>query len=184
MQRYGYSITMVAAKYDDTLIQAVAALLELSYASMHSALCMIYYYLQHHHPRVISCIKQCQYYKPEEFLLIDAATQRNLELVVNNYDGTRQNSLLSVLDTAVTAMGSRTMQKWLLRPLVTPSIIERRLNVVDMLHKEHGLRIRLRQCMTTFGDLERIVGRVALRRAHLFDYQQLFKVTRGGYRIY
>ena len=104
-------------------------------------------------------------YQPEDFLMLDAATQHNLELVKNAQDGSSSNTLLSVLDAAVTAMGSRTIKKWILRPLIKQDAIEQRLDGIELLVNNITLKEHLRKLLRDIGDLERIVGRIALQKS-------------------
>src|SRR5258708_26690331 len=55
------------------------------------------------------------YYEPADYLMLDGPTVRNLELV-EALDGSRQRTLVGVLDESVTGMGSRLLKQWLLRP--------------------------------------------------------------------
>ena len=118
-------------------------------------------------------LKQLVQYKTDDYLMLDAATQRNLELVKNSHDGSTSHTLFSVVDRAVTAMGSRMVKKWLLRPLVKKEPLEERLSVVETFVREHGRKHELRVLLQSIGDLERIVGRIALKRAQLHDYTAL-----------
>ena len=101
--------------------------------------------------------------------MLDAITQRNLELVKNTQDGSSTHTLFSVLDCAATAMGSRMIKKWVLRPLIKKEQIEERLQAVEAFVQNHVFKNELRQRLGSIGDLERIVGRIALRRAQLYD---------------
>ena len=138
--------------------------------SLHAALHHFYAYLYKNQKEALDQFKQLHIYEPEDFLLLDAPTQRNLEIVKNNQDGSGKHTLFSVLDRATTPMGSRMIKKWLLRPLVKHSAIEQRLDAVGCLIKHMHITERIAQECTGLGDLERIVGRIALTRAHLHDY--------------
>jgi DNA mismatch repair protein MutS len=93
-----------------------------------------------------------------ERLTLDAATQRNLELVANLDDGRRERSLLAVLDRTLTAMGSRRLRAWLLAPLRDPAAIRARLDAVERL-TDGDLRARVRAQLGGIQDLERQIGR-------------------------
>lgn len=139
------------------------------------ALTMLYGYLYKNQPQALDACKQGVVYHAEDFLLLDAATQRNLEIVKNSYDDTAAHTLFSVVDHAVTSMGSRTIKKWLLRPLTNQGEIEKRLDVVEYLVRNHMQSEHIRSLLREVGDLERTVGRIALRRAQLHDYRHLEK---------
>lgn len=131
---------------------------------------LLYHYLQRNHNKAIDHFKTVQFYEPEDFVLLDGATQNNLEIVRNSHDGSTKNTLFSVLDKAKTAMGSRTIKKWLLRPLVNHDRIIQRQEIVAHISKTPALANQIEKKLTQMPDLERIVGRIALGRALLNDY--------------
>ncbi len=139
------------------------------------ALTILYRYLKRNNEQGLAEIKHLSLYKPEDYLMLDAGTQRNLELVKNAQNGTVAHTLFSVLDKAVTPMGSRMIKKWLLRPFIKKASIEERLHAVELLVRNHGMKNELRAQLQGIGDLERIVGRIALKRAQVHDYRALVK---------
>ena len=114
--------------------------------------------------------KEVKVYSPDDFLVLDADTQRNLEVVRGLKDGSRRNTLLGLMDKAVTPMGSRTVKKWVVRPLVKQASVERRLDGVQHVLSNINLMRELEEIFRQVGDLERVVGRMALSRATLGDY--------------
>ena len=130
-------------------------------------------YIKKHAPLTASTQKTVLRYQAEQYLQLDAATQKNLELVHNMHDGSSANTLFQVIDQAVTAMGSRLMKKWLVRPLLDRQALEQRLERVDYFVKNSFERNHVRSILKKMGDLERVVGRIALARAQLADYQAL-----------
>ena len=141
--------------------------------SFKEAFGLLYTYLKRSNEQGLAELKQLSVYKPEDYLLLDAATQRNLELVKNSQDGSSKHTLFAVLDKAVTSMGSRMLKKWLLRPLIAKEHIEERLDAVGEMAKDHTYKTALRKQLEQVGDAERIIGRIALRRAQLHDYTAL-----------
>jgi len=137
------------------------------------ALYNFYGYLKNTQESSLSQFSTIQFYEPDDFLMLDPATQRNLDIVTNSHDGTRSHTLCALMDNASTPMGSRTLKKWLMRPLVNQEAIEHRLDLVTILVKQVGPAQQLQHCLKQFGDLERIVGRIALRRAQIQDYHGL-----------
>jgi DNA mismatch repair protein MutS len=107
----------------------------------------------------------------DEALLLDAATRRNLELDTS-LSMRPDATLLALLDTAVTAMGSRELRRWLNRPLGDRAILEDRLTAVAALGADRRHEI-LRRALGGVGDIERILARVALRSARPRDLTQL-----------
>lgn len=145
-----------------------------SHESLRIALFYFHAYLQKNQVQALGQAWQVQLYKAEDFLQLDASTQRNLELVTSV--GGRMHSLLGVLDCAITPMGSRLIKKWLLRPLVNSVAIAQRHDAVGFLMSNVSLSQECAQLLKKIGDFERVVGRIALRRAQLHDYQALAQV--------
>ena len=104
------------------------------------------------------------YYEPNEYLILDAPTVRNLELC-ESLDGSRQHTLIGVLDETVTGMGSRLLKTLLLRPSMRLGELNSRLDAVSELKTALILRDRLRSELKHVADLERLMGRISLGRA-------------------
>lgn len=129
-----------------------------------------YAYINRNQKSALAHFNQFHLYTPDEFLLLDAATQRNLELIKNNQDGSIRHTLFSVLDRAQTPMGSRLIRKWLVRPLLKQQAIMQRQEVIEHCIRSFYTAQTLREHIAQIGDLERIVGRIALDRATLHDF--------------
>ncbi len=134
---------------------------------------MLHFYLKRNHEKALNQFKSIQFYEPEDFLVLDHATQKNLEIIKNNQDGGRKNTLFFTIDKAKTPMGSRTIKKWLQRPLVQKSGILQRQEVISFLCQNIELMQQLESLLGTLADLERIIGRIALGRANINDYLAL-----------
>jgi len=104
-------------------------------------------------------------------VILDAATRRNLELT-QNLQGGFENTLASVLDKSATPMGSRLLKRWLHFPLRDLSILSARQNATSELLSQ-DLTNELFTQLKSFGDIERIVSRVALRSARPRDFARL-----------
>jgi len=112
-----------------------------------------------------------------ESVLLDAASRRNLE-IERGLDGGTQGTLAGVVDTSVSAMGSRLLRRWLARPLRDPQTIGARHDAItDLLARTafDGLREALRGT----GDVERILARIALRSARPRDLAALRTTLRA-----
>ncbi len=107
----------------------------------------------------------------DDAVVIDAASRRNLEIDLN-LNGSGDNTLASVLDTTATAMGGRLLRRWLNRPLRDRQQVEQRQAAVAML-LEQGAVDSLQPPLKRIGDVERILGRVALRSARPRDLARL-----------
>ncbi|NQZ87082.1 MAG: DNA mismatch repair protein MutS [Colwellia sp.] len=104
-------------------------------------------------------------------VILDAATRRNLELT-QNLQGGFENTLASVLDKSATPMGSRLLKRWLHFPLRDLSTLSARQNATSELLSQ-DLTNELFTQLKSFGDIERIVSRVALRSARPRDFARL-----------
>jgi DNA mismatch repair protein MutS len=98
------------------------------------------------------------------FLIIDAATRANLELVRSN-QGSRTGSLLAAIDRTVTAAGARELASRLGNPLTDPKVLNGRLDVVGFLSDEPRLRHDLRDGLRAAPDLARALARLSLGRS-------------------
>ncbi len=106
-------------------------------------------------------------------VILDAVTRRNLELE-QDLRGRKANSLLAVLDTAATTMGSRLLKRWLNRPLRDQQTLSRRHDAVRQLSADKTWRA-VHEALKQINDLERILARVALKSARPRDLSQLHK---------
>ncbi len=104
------------------------------------------------------------YFEPQDHLVLDSVTVRNLELV-ESLAGGGGRSLLQVIDETVTGMGARLLRAWLLRPCVKRGEVEARLAAVQDLLGSHVRRDKLRALLKEVSDLERVVGRISLGSA-------------------
>ena len=104
-------------------------------------------------------------------LLLDAASRRNLEIDAS-LSGNEGATLLAVLDTCVTAMGSRQLRRWLNRPLRAHALLRERYQALRTLIEQRRFA-PLREALAGVGDVERILARVALRTARPRDLTAL-----------
>ncbi len=105
-------------------------------------------------------LRDLEPYESSNFLVLDEATRRNLELVAN-YQGDRKGSLLAILDRTLTPMGARRIRQWLLYPLVDRNAIRERQSGIQELVENFSLRQELNASLRGIQDLERLAGRVA-----------------------
>lgn len=105
----------------------------------------------------------------DEYVTIDEASQKNLEIDRNLRDGGRSYTLLEVLDYTKTAMGTRALRRRLLRPLRSPEAIRERLDAVDELYRDQRHLERIRSGLESCLDLERLAARLSMDKAHARD---------------
>ncbi len=118
-------------------------------------------------------IRSLHVYHDREYLDIDEATQRNLEIIQNLHDSSQNFTLISVLDKTRTAMGARKLKRWLLHPLKQKEKIEYRLNSVDALYHNQLLLSEIRDSLGSVLDIERLTSRIAMDKAHAKDLAAL-----------
>jgi DNA mismatch repair protein MutS len=99
-------------------------------------------------------------YTTGDYMVLDSAARRNLELTETIRGGQMRGSLLGVLDRTVTPMGGRLLRQWITRPLLNRAQLERRLDMVEALVNDGLLRATVRETLRGVSDLERLVNRV------------------------
>ncbi len=114
------------------------------------------------------------YFEPQDHLVLDSVSVRNLELVESLAGGSGR-SLLQVIDETVTGMGARLLRAWLLRPCVKRGEVEARLAAVEDLYRSQVRRDKLRALLKEVSDLERLVGRISLGSATPRDLCAILK---------
>lgn len=107
------------------------------------------------------------------FMELDFSAIRGLELVASSSTGERKGSLLWALDRTKTAMGRRTLRRWVMRPLLSPAAIRRRQDAVAELLGETVTRGEIAQALRGVCDLERLAGKIAYGTANARDLLSL-----------
>ncbi len=107
----------------------------------------------------------------DEAVIMDAATRRNLELDIN-LNGGDEHTLFSVLNRSATSMGSRLLRRWLNRPLRDLDLLNGRQEAIAKLKHNYGFEI-FNNILKQVGDMERILGRLALRSTRPRDLSRL-----------
>jgi DNA mismatch repair protein MutS len=126
----------------------------------------ILHYLKHELRRSLGHIRRLSCYRNSQFMVLDAATQSNLELVQAHGSGRagviqgRDTSLLGALDRTVTPMGGRKLRDWILHPLCELAPIADRQNFVGELIAQPFLLGKIRETLKSIRDVERTVGRL------------------------
>ncbi len=122
-------------------------------------------YLAQTQKRSLGQLTKITFMHDKSFMMLDNATRKNLELTQRARDGKRQGSLLSVLDKTSTAMGARTLKRWIEQPLQDADAINKRLDALEDLASSKALRERLGDSFFSVRDLERLNGRLAYGNA-------------------
>ncbi len=131
------------------------------------------HYLQASRVQDLGHLQHIRIVNVSEFLHIDAASRRNLELTRTMLNGTREGSLLHYLDDTVTSMGARLLKRRLEQPLRDAAAIRARLDRVDVLFNEDTIRRSIRESLRSIADMERLISRISTRVAHGRDLAAL-----------
>ncbi|MDQ3117430.1 MAG: DNA mismatch repair protein MutS [Verrucomicrobiota bacterium] len=119
----------------------------------------IVHYLKHQLRRKIDHLATLRCDAPVDHVMLDAATQANLELVSSR--GERDTSLLAALDRTVTPMGGRKLRNWILQPIRDLAELQCRQQFIADLLQESDLLAALRESLKAIRDLERASGRLS-----------------------
>ncbi len=138
--------------------------------AMRAAGCLLSY-VQATQKTALPHIRSIRHESLDHSVLLDAATRRNLELDIN-LRGKTDNTLLSVLDNTATSMGGRLLGRWINRPLRDLAILQARQQGIAALRNNY-LYESIRQSLRQISDMERILGRLALRSARPRDLTRL-----------
>ncbi len=119
----------------------------------------IVHYLKHQLRRKIDHLTSLRSDAPSDYVLLDAATQTNLELVESR--SLRDTTLLAVLDRTATPMGGRKLRAWILQPLRNLDELQRRHQMIADLLQEPDLLAAIRGELKSIRDIERATGRLS-----------------------
>lgn len=117
-------------------------------------------YLRETQPAALTLLTRLSTYQLSEFMTLDAATRRNLEITETIRTAALRGSLLGELDRAITPMGKRLIRQWVSKPLLDVAEIQSRQEGVASLVQDGLLRAELRTKFKPLGDLERLTTRV------------------------
>ena len=128
----------------------------------HAAASALLDYAEHTQGRQLGHVRALRVVRPQEWIELPATTRRNLELT-QTLRGESAPTLLSLLDTCATGMGSRLLRRWLLEPPRDRAVARERLAAIGVL-RTHGPD-DLRRGLRGLSDVERLAARIALRQA-------------------
>ena len=132
-------------------------------------------YLKETQKTDLSHVREIKVYRTCDYMEIDLASRRNLELTETMRDKSKKGSLYSILDKTKTAMGARRLKSWIDRPLVSVSAINMRLEAVDELIRNAPVREEITEVLKRINDIERIVGKVVYGTCNARDFLSLRK---------
>ncbi len=126
-------------------------------------------YLYETQKNSLSHLNRITPYVADNYLLIDSATRRNLEIIETLREKQKRGSLLWVLDKTKTAMGARLMRSYLEQPLIQKKEIEARYDAIEELNQNLMVREEIRDLLKNIYDLERLMTKVSYRSANPRD---------------
>ena len=126
-------------------------------------------YLEETQKNSLSHMSRLTRYATGNYMVLDSATRRNLELVETLREKQKRGSLLWVLDKTKTAMGARTLRKYVEQPLIDKNSIVKRLDAVAELKDNAICREEIREYLNPVYDLERLVGKITYQSANPRD---------------
>ncbi len=126
-------------------------------------------YLRQTQKNRLAHLKTMARYDTTDSMVMDTATQRNLELISSLNDGGRGGTLLSIMDRTFTPMGARFMRQAITRPLVSVESVLTRQKAVSEIFTEHETRQKFSDLLKSVGDMERLAGRAGSERANARD---------------
>jgi DNA mismatch repair protein MutS len=141
----------------------------------------VLHYVQRELKRPLDHVRQVRVKNPADFMLLDEATVRNLDLVESRAGAAF--TVLGVLDATRTSMGSRLLRDWLVRPLTDRAGIARRLDVVESFVKGRRLLLDLRDALVEIRDLERLIARLNAGTGNARDVRALGRSLAGLPRV-
>jgi DNA mismatch repair protein MutS len=136
----------------------------------------IVHYLKHQLRRKIDHLTSLRCDAPDDYVVLDAATQTNLDLVESR--GARDTSLLAALDRTVTPMGGRKLRSWILQPLRDLNELHCRQQLIADLLQESDLLVSFRANLKNMRDIERAVSRLSQVSGNARDLAAL-KISLG-----
>ncbi len=145
-------------KGSEHAVQAVGALL---------------HYLQQTQSSSLSMLSTPNLYSTSEFMVLDQATRRNLELAESLSRSRRKGSLLAVLDHCITPMGKRLLRSWINKPLLDLAQITQRQDAVESFFSQGLLRTEFREKLKGLADIERLTNRIISGNAQPRDLLSL-----------
>jgi len=118
-------------------------------------------YLKDTQKHALANILSIKYIRHENYMVLDSAAIRNLEIVRSNYEGKKFGSLLWLLDKTATGMGARLMNRWVLSPLNDIEAINYRLDGVEELTSATMARMSIKETLREIKDIERLSGKIS-----------------------
>jgi len=163
------NVTLSYEKEYTDQIQFHVVLSSLHQDKLRLTLAKLLHYLYRTQKRSLDHIQPAQFYEIQAYMKIDYYSKRNLELTETIRSKGKRGSLLWLLDETKTAMGGRLLKQWIDRPMLSKTLIEQRLHLVEVLKNHYFERQELREQLKQVYDIERLAGKVAFGNVNARD---------------
>jgi len=130
----------------------------------------LHYLAETHHDKV-QHISKISRIEEDKYVWLDRFTIRNLELLDSINQGA--TTLIDIIDSTISPMGSRLMKRWMVLPLKEKNLIDERLNIVDYMLKDTDFIDLLYKNIKIIGDLERLISKVAIAKINPREIVQI-----------
>jgi len=118
-------------------------------------------------------IERIETYGLSEYMMLDASTRKNLELVETLREKSKYGSLLWAIDKTKTNMGARLLRSWICQPLNRVPDIMARQNSISELVEKSLTRISLIEALEKVYDIQRLATRLSNNSANPKDFLSL-----------
>ncbi len=127
------------------------------------------FYVRETQKQKLEHITKIETYALNDYLIVDDISFKNLELMKNLRTGSRQGTLLGIIDRTVTAMGGRLLKRWLRYPFVNIKDIQLRLDAVEEAKDNIQVTGSIRESLKSVYDLERLGSKIAMGQSNARD---------------
>lgn len=134
-----------------------------------SAAGVILQYLKETKKSELGHFQQLRREYPEDHMILDSTTLRNLEILSTFTSDRKEGSLISIIDRTITSMGGRLIRQWMQYPIRDLGRINKRLDAVGEFVQDKNTRSKTRDLLKTIGDLERLISKICVRRCNARD---------------
>ena len=118
-------------------------------------------------------IERIEAYELSEYMILDAGTRKNLELVETMREKNKYGSLLWAIDQTKTNMGARLLRNWICQPLKRVHDIMVRQRAVSELVEQSSIRVSLIEVLEKIYDIQRLSTRLSNNSANPKDFLSL-----------
>jgi DNA mismatch repair protein MutS len=126
-------------------------------------------YLSETQKSTLEHINRLHIYNLTDYMILDSSTLRNLEILKNAIDSSRNGTLLDIIDFTSTPMGKRLIRSWLTTPLLDIGKINQRLEAVSVIRTIYALLRGFETNLDGISDIERIISKISLGSANARD---------------